>query len=211
MIGSTDGKSRWFGAKIIDIFSFPLSIFLLLLLVYIALFLSELLFPIISILSGGSAIVFLLVVLPLSLFKGLHKYLANISIFLSEIIGLSILMFSFLVIFNYLGWIAVFFAFLFWAIIPIATIGLFIKGQWFSGFSIILGLVLIYIMRLYAFWLFRQVDERIENENYYPDDFVELEEDAEDIEGETKQIYDLFELDEENNVDRNELDYKSDL
>ena len=102
---------------------------------------SEFLYPIISVLAGASIGLFLLIILPLSLFKSLHNHLAGLSIIFSHIVGASVFMFSFLTIFYYLGWIAFFFMFMFQIVSPIAAIGLFFKGQWGAGFSIILGLI----------------------------------------------------------------------
>jgi len=56
---------------------------------------SEFLYPIISVLAGASIGLFLLIILPLSLFKSLQNKLAGISMVLSHIVGASVFMFSF--------------------------------------------------------------------------------------------------------------------
>jgi len=69
-------------------------------------------------------------------------------------------MFSFLTIFYFLGWIAIFFMFIFHLVAPIAAIGLFIKGEWAAGFSIILGLIFTFGMRFYSIWLESLVEKQ---------------------------------------------------
>ena len=162
---------------------------------------SEFLYPIISVLAGASIGLFLLIILPLSLFKSLHNHLAGLSLILSHIVGASVFMFSFLTIFYYLGWVAFFFMFMFQMVSPIAAIGLFFKGQWGAGFSIILGLIFTYGMRFYGIWLSTQAENRISGGFTQPSDIIDVEGESENIEDEPKEIEDSSENIEEDSDD----------
>jgi len=149
---------------------------------------SEFLYPIISVLAGASIGLFLLIILPLSLFKSLQNKLAGISMVLSHIVGASVFMFSFLTIFYYLGWVALFFMFMFQLVAPIAAIGLFFKGQWGAGFSIILGLIFTYGMRFYGIWLSTLEEKRMSNGRFQASDVVDVEGESEVVEEELEQL-----------------------
>jgi len=154
---------------------------------------SEFLYPIISVLAGASIGLFLLIILPLSLFKSLHNHLAGISIVLSHIVGVSVFMFSFLIIFHYLGWIAFFLMFMFQIVSPIAAIGLFFKGQWAAGFSIIFGLIFTYGMRFYGIWLSTQVEKRMSGGFIQSKGVIDIEGGSETIEDEPYRLEDSSE------------------
>ncbi|MCK5305815.1 MAG: hypothetical protein KAJ66_01635 [Candidatus Omnitrophica bacterium] len=159
---------------------------------------SEFLYPIISVLAGASIGLFLLIILPLSLFKSLHNHLAGLSIIFSHIVGASVFMFSFLTIFYYLGWIAFFFMFMFQIVSPIAAIGLFFKGQWGAGFSIILGLIFTYGMRFYGIWLLTLVEKRISGEFIQSKDVIDVGGTSDS----TDQIEDIDLIEEDKNLNK---------
>ncbi len=126
--------------------------------IFIVLFLGfsevvKFLYPFTSILAGISAGIFVIVIIPLSLVKNLRLRLAAISLTLSMICGASVWMYSFLVIIGYIGWPAIFLAFLFHFVAPVAIIGLLLKGQWQAGSYLIAGLAITYLIRYYSFWL----------------------------------------------------------
>ncbi len=159
---------------------------------------SEFLYPIISVLAGASIGLFLLIILPLSLFKSLHNHLAGLSIIFSHIVGASVFMFSFLTIFYYLGWIAFFCMFMFQIVSPIAAIGLFFKGQWGAGFSIILGLIFTYGMRFYGIWLLTLVEKRISGEFIQSKDVIDVGGTSDS----TDQIEDIDLIEEDKNLNK---------
>lgn len=146
--------------------------------------------------AGASIAIFLLIILPLSLFKGLQNHLAGISFILSHVVGASVFMFSFLTVFYYLGWVALFFMFMFQIVSPIAAIGLFFKGQWVAGVSIILGLIFTYGMRFYGIWLATLAEKRASDEFIKSHDVIDVESEAKIINAEPEQIEDLSKGDE---------------
>lgn len=153
-----------------------LGIFVLLLMLPFAMFwgaaaVLAFLYPLFSILAGISIIAFILFILPLSLIENLRLRLAIISIMLSYVCGAAVWMYSFLTLIGFLGWWVIFLVFLFRFLAPLAIIGLFIKGQWASGLTILIGLVFTYGMRFYGFWLERFVNREIQKEA----DFIETE------------------------------------
>ena len=183
-------KIKDFGSGILGILMFLGFCIIPFIFIFGILKVSEFLYPIISVLAGASIGLFLLIILPLSLFKSLQNNLAGISLILSYIVGASVFMFSFLTIFYYLGWIAFFFMFMFQLVAPIAAIGLFFKGQWGAGFSIILGLIFTYGMRFYGIWLPTLAEKRMSNGHFQASDVIDAEGSPEVIEDEPEQIDD---------------------
>ena len=144
--------------KSLGIYVLGLGIFALLLMLSFAMFwgvaaVSAFLYPLFSILAGISIFAFILFILPLSLIENMRLRLAVISIILSYICGAAVWMYSFLTLIAFLGWWAIFLVFLFRFLAPLAIIGLFIKGQWAAGLTILIGLLFTYGMRFYGFWL----------------------------------------------------------
>ena len=183
-------KIKGFGSGILGIIMFLGFCIIPFIFLFGILKVSEFLYPIISVLAGASIGLFLLIILPLSLFKSLQNKLAGISLVLSHIVGASVFMFSFLTIFYYLGWIALFFMFMFQLVAPIAAIGLFFKGQWGAGFSIILGLFFTYGMRFYGIWLSTLVGKRMSGEFIQSNDVIDVDGESETIEDEPDQLED---------------------
>jgi len=198
-------KVKGFGTGILGILMFLGFLILPFIFIFGILKVSEFLYPIISVLAGASIAIFLLIILPLSLFKSLHNHLAGISVVLSHIVGASVFMFSFLTIFYYLGWIAFFLMFMFQIVSPIAAIGLFFKGQWGAGFSIILGLVFTYGMRFYGIWLATVAERRALNEYFRSNDVIDVESKTEDVDDEPEQIEDSSENAEEDEGDEEDV------
>ena len=114
---------------------------------------SAFLYPIFNVISAAAVISFFLIILPLSLINSLRSFLAQLTIVLSYVCGVTLWMYSFLVIFNLLGWWAWLLFVWFQAVAPIAAIGLLLKKQWAAGGSIILTLIIVYGMRFYSLWL----------------------------------------------------------
>jgi len=190
-------KVKGFGTGILGILMFLGFMILPFIFIFGILKVSEFLYPIISVLAGASIGLFLLIILPLSLFKSLHNHLAGISVILSHVVGASVFMFSFLTIFYYLGWLAFFLMFMFQIVSPIAAIGLFFKGQWGAGFSIILGLIFTYGMRFYGIWLSTLVEQRISDGFSRSNDVIDVEVEPETVEEEPEKIEDSSESVEE--------------
>lgn len=141
---------------------------------------SEFLYPVISVLAGASIVAFLLIILPLSLFENLRGRLAGLSFILSYIVGASVFMYSFLTIFYYLGWIAIFFMFMFHLVAPIAMIGLLLKGQIGSAFLLCVGVVFTYGMRLYGVKMSAKLQERVPPNYDRSDEVIDIEASVED-------------------------------
>lgn len=194
-------KIKGFGSGILGILIFLGFCIIPFIFIFGALKVSEFLYPIISVLAGASIGLFLLIILPLSLFNNLRNHLAGISIVLSHVVGASVFMFSFLTIFYYLGWIAFFLMFMFQIVSPIAAIGLFFKGQWGAGFSIILGLIFTYGMRFYGIWLATLAEKRASSEFIRSNGVIDVEGEAKDVEVEPEQIEDSSARDEEEDED----------
>jgi len=198
-------KIKGFGSSILGIIIFLGMCIVPFIFIFGALKVSEFLYPIISVLAGASIGLFLLIILPLSLFKSLHNHLAGLSLILSHIVGASVFMFSFLTIFYYLGWLAFFLMFMFQIVSPIAAIGLFFKGQWGAGFSIILGLVFTYGMRFYGIWLATVAERRTSTEYFRSNDVIDVESKTEDVDDEPEQIEDSSESAEEGEEDEEDV------
>ncbi len=141
---------------------------------------SEFLYPVIAILAGASIVAFLFIILPLSLVERLQGRLAGLSVMLSYIVGTSVFMFSFLTIFDYWGWLAVFFIFMFHLVAPIAMIGLLLKGKIGAALLLFLGAGLTYGMRFYAVRLSAKSQERVSKFRYRSGDVIDIEASIED-------------------------------
>ena len=114
---------------------------------------SAFLYPIFNVISAAAVMSFFLIILPLSLINSLRSFLAQLTIVLSYVCGVTLWMYSFLVIFNLLGWWAWLLFVWFQAVAPIAATGLLFKKQWAAGGSIILTWIIVYGMRFYSIWL----------------------------------------------------------
>jgi len=77
---------------------------------------------------------------------------------------------------------------MFQLVAPIAAIGLFFKGQWGAGFSIILGLIFTYGMRFYGIWLSTLEEKRMSNGRFQASDVVDVEGESEVVEEELEQL-----------------------
>ena len=75
-------KVKGFGTGILGILMFLGFLILPFIFIFGILKVSEFLYPIISVLAGASIAIFLLIILPLSLFKSLHNHLEGISVVL---------------------------------------------------------------------------------------------------------------------------------
>jgi len=199
-------KVKGFGTGILGILMFLGFMILPFIFIFGILKVSEFLYPIISVLAGASIGLFLLIILPLSLFKSLHNHLAGISVILSHVVGASVFMFSFLTIFYYLGWLAFFLMFMFQIVSPIAAIGLFFKGQWGAGFSIIIGLIFTYGMRFYGIWLSTLAERRVSSAYYHSNNVIDVESDTEPVDDEPEQIEGSSEGAEESQEDEDDED-----
>jgi hypothetical protein len=120
------------------------------------------LYPIISWLAGISVILFLLVVVPLSIFQPLRHAMASISLILSYVCGASVWMFSFLAIILILKWFSLIALMFFQAVAPFACILLLFNGQAGAAGGIVLGLLITYGMRFYGIWIETVYQKRLE-------------------------------------------------
>lgn len=186
-------KIKGFGSGILGIIIFLGFCIIPFIFIFGALKVSEFLYPIISVLAGASIGLFLLIVLPLSLFKSLQNHLAGLSVILSYVVGASVFMFSFLMIFHYLGWVALFCMFMFNIVSPIAAIGLFFKGQWAAGLSIVFGLLFTYGMRFYGVWLATVVERRASDQFMNQSNVIDIKGETEVEQDEPEMIEDTRE------------------
>lgn len=129
------------------------------------------LFPLFAALSIISCGVFLFLILPLSVIYRLRPQLSRIALILSLISGISVWMYSFLIVIGYLGGLALFLFFLFYSIVPFAAIGLFFNGQTTQGLALCAGLAMTYLMRSYGFWLENKTPKN--SPDYH--DFIDIE------------------------------------
>ena len=95
--------------------------------------------------------------------------------------------------------------FMFQLVAPIAAIGLFFKGQWGAGFSIILGLIFAYGMRFYGLWLLTQAEKRMAGEFYQASDVLDVESDTQSVEEGPEEIENSTETVEEDNGDEDDV------
>lgn len=195
---SIKDKIKGLGSGILGILMFLGFLIIPFIFIFGILKVSEFLYPIISVLAGASIGLFLLIILPLSLFKSLHNHLAGLSLILSHVVGASVFMFSFLTIFYYLGWLAFFLMFMFHIVAPVAVIGLFFKGQWAAGFSIILGLIFTYGMRFYGIWLSSLVEKRMSGGFIQSEGVINVEGTSDS----TDQIEDIDLIEEDKNLNK---------
>jgi len=181
-------KIKGFGTGILGIIIFLGFCIIPFIFIFGALKVSEFLYPVISVLAGASIGLFLLIILPLSLFQKLRNFLAGLSLILSYIVGASVFMFSFLMIFHYLGWVALFCMFMFNIVSPIAAIGLFFKGQWAAGWSIVGGLIFTYGMRFYSVWLATVAERRAADQFVNQSNVIDIKGESEVIQNESELI-----------------------
>ena len=173
-------NAQGFGLRVLGFLLFLGILLIPFILIFGILKVSEFLYPLISILAGASIVVFLFIILPLSLIKSLQIRLAGISFILSYIVGASVFMFSFLTIFYYLGWMAIFFMIMFHLVAPIAMIGLLLKGQIGPAFLLLLGIVSTYGMRLYGVKMSAKLQERVPSTYDRSDEVIDIEASVED-------------------------------
>ena len=88
--------------------------------------------------------------------------------------------------------------FMFQIVSPIAAIGLFFKGQWGAGFSIILGLIFTYGMRFYGIWLLTLVEKRISGEFIQSKDVIDVGGTSDS----TDQIEDIDLIEDDKNLNK---------
>jgi len=134
---------------------------------------SAILYPLVSAIAGISILAFIFLVLPLSLFQSFRPFLSGASVVISMIWGVSVWMFSFLVICGVLGFWGIAMLFFFQVVTPIAAIGLFFKGQWITGGSLLLSLAIVYGIRMYGLWLANLYDERERDKEIYDTEVIE--------------------------------------
>jgi hypothetical protein len=113
----------------------------------------QFIYPLIYALSLTAAGVFLLFVVPLSLFKRFRLSMTGASLAIGQIISISVWMYAFLFLVNELKWLAFFLMFLFQAVTPIAIIGLLLKGETNPGLVLALGALTSLGIKSYAAWL----------------------------------------------------------
>lgn len=164
------------------------------------------LFPVILILSVASVGLFLFIILPLSIFRSLRSKLSGLTMALSYIVGASVWIFSFLNIIYYLGWVAFFFMFMFHIVSPIAAIGLFFKGEWAGGLSIVIGIIFTYGMRFYSIWLAIAEAKRMEDQFSKQSDIIDVEAESEVIQ-DAPELIDSSSVNLEKTLDGEDVKY----
>ncbi|MEI7998522.1 MAG: hypothetical protein WCH62_03340 [Candidatus Omnitrophota bacterium] len=114
---------------------------------------AELLLPFLSTVSGVLIVVFLCCLLPLTFIKNLRPSLSRYSILMSNVLGVTTWMMSFLFVMSSLGFWGIFFSFLLQFLAPIALLGAMLKGSWETVAKLSLWISFTYGMRFYSRWL----------------------------------------------------------
>jgi hypothetical protein len=138
---------------------------------------STLLLPVLTVASGLIILGFVLVVLPLSLFKHLRPRLALTSIIMSHVLGATTWMLSFLYVTQILGTIGILLAFMFQFLAPMALIALLGKGDWQATAALGLWIIFTYGIRYYGIWLMggKRPNEPRPKERPYKDSVIDVE------------------------------------
>jgi len=114
---------------------------------------TELLLPLLIVLSYLLIIVFVLGVLPATYLKQLRPRLAIYTVMMSHALGVATWMVSFFYVIKTFGFIGIFFAFLFQFLAPLAIAGAIIKGSWHIAEHLTIWICFTYGMRYYSQWL----------------------------------------------------------
>ncbi len=113
----------------------------------------EFISPLLIILSYALIIVFLLGILPATFFKPLRSSLGAYAVLMSQVLGVSTWMMSFLFVIETFGFLGIFLAFLFQFLAPIAIAGALVKSSWVLAAHLSIWILFIYAMRFYSQWL----------------------------------------------------------
>ncbi|MBF0503510.1 MAG: hypothetical protein HQL14_00260 [Candidatus Omnitrophica bacterium] len=111
---------------------------------------AELVLPFLGIVSAILILLFLCFVLPLSFIKKYRPHLCRYSILMSNVLGVTTWMMSFLFVIRVLGFWGILFSFLFKFLAPMALLGAGFKGSWDIAGQLSLLIVFTYAMRFYS-------------------------------------------------------------
>jgi len=98
-------------------------------------------------------LIFILGVLPSTLFTDLRPSLSAYSVLMSQALGVATWMMSFLYIVKVFGFFGIFFAFLFQFLSPLAIVTALFKGTWHMAGHLLLWIGFTYWMREYSQWV----------------------------------------------------------
>jgi hypothetical protein len=113
----------------------------------------QLLLPLLIVLSYALIVVFVLGILPASLFKDLRPSLISTSMLISYALGATTWMVSFFLVIKAFGFLGMFLAFLFQFLAPIALAGALLNGSWSIAAHLSLWILFTFAMRFYSQWL----------------------------------------------------------
>ena len=119
-------------------------------------------YPIISFVAGIVLFTFILLVLPFSFFHKLRPFLSATSLIFSYIYEVAVWMLCFLIVVYGMGFWGLFFLLFFKVIVPVAIIGLLIKGYWQFSLMIIVSYIIAFGMRFFGIWLMGKYEKRME-------------------------------------------------
>ena len=123
---------------------------------------TQLLLPVLIVVSYLLIIIFSLGILPATFFKDLRPSLGVISMLMSHALGVSTWMMSFFFVVKAFGFWGIFFALLFQFLAPIAIVGSIIQGSWAIAGHLTIWISFAYGMKFYSQWLFnlKPLDQR---------------------------------------------------
>lgn len=128
---------------------------------------SAFLYPVFITLSALAIAIFFLIVLPFSLVRAARGAMAVTALILSYVIGATIWMYAFLSLFYFIGFWTLLLLMWFPSVGFIAFFVLLFNKIWIGALFIVLGTVLTFGMRIFAFWLAEKSSDSSYDAEYY--------------------------------------------
>lgn len=136
----------------------------------------QFLFPFLMSLGISGAILFLVVVLPLSSSRSQRSRMIIVSRILSGICGISLWVYSFLVLVKAFGWLTLILVLLSQLVSPLAALILLLNGQYLEAWLVFVGVFIVYGMRYYSLWLAgRQIESLGQRQRPGPDNVIDVD------------------------------------
>lgn len=132
--------------------------------IYGAVWVSAKLYPIAAGLSVIGLVILVLTLLPSTIFRGSRRFCGNGIVLVSYIWGISLWMYSILVLYQLLGPLGMFlgFAFLGFGSVPLACVALLFHGEWGTIGELILSVLLIFLIRILGYWVISKGEQPAE-------------------------------------------------
>jgi hypothetical protein len=114
---------------------------------------AQLLLPLLTVLAYMLVAIFVLGVLPASLFKNVRPSMGTYSALMSHVLGVLTWMVAFFFVIRSFGFLGIFLVFLFQFLGPLAIVEALLKGAWVFAADMAVWISFIYGMRYYSQWL----------------------------------------------------------